>query len=250
VEVSADGTDALHGDIVVLSPHLDDAIFSVGAVIATLAGRGERVRILTVLAGNPDSSFVAGPWDRDCGGFTSHAESAHIRRGEDERACAAVGATPVWLPFNDEQYDRGASDEDIFAAVRDAAGAPDAVLSPGHPLTHADHRWLAALIASNETLAPVACAYVEQPYAHQRDGWPETSASRGSSRWYRVPASRQAQLAKLRGILAYSSQLRCIRRRVMARVVLSEWRHGGEMLGDMEARAGAGPIATAANPAV
>src|SRR5207244_2118642 len=92
--------------VVVISPHLDDAIFSLGAAIAQTVRSGGDVTVLTVFAGDPSSSAPAGNWDARAG-FATVGEAAHARRREDERACAHVGAIPVWLPFGDEQYPRG-----------------------------------------------------------------------------------------------------------------------------------------------
>ncbi|MDP9436492.1 MAG: PIG-L family deacetylase, partial [Actinomycetota bacterium] len=46
---------AWRGRVAVVSPHLDDAVFSLGASIRGAVRRGTRVEVLTVLAGLPDS---------------------------------------------------------------------------------------------------------------------------------------------------------------------------------------------------
>src|SRR3954463_13831402 len=95
--------------IVVLSAHLDDAVFSLGAAIAATSRAGVDVVILTVLAGDPSSRVTAGAWDAEAG-FATAGEAARARGLEDERACAEVAARPVWLPYSDVQYPRGGSD--------------------------------------------------------------------------------------------------------------------------------------------
>src|SRR5947208_5655387 len=86
--------------VVVLSPHLDDAVFSLGAWLHHEARVGATLRILTVLANDPSVDRPAGSWDAECG-FSSAAAAALARREEDRRACAIVGARPDWLPYGD-----------------------------------------------------------------------------------------------------------------------------------------------------
>ena len=47
----------------VVSPHSDDAVLSLGATIASWVGRGAVVELLTVLALDPESEAPAGGWD-------------------------------------------------------------------------------------------------------------------------------------------------------------------------------------------
>ena len=91
--------------VVVVSPHLDDGVLSLGAAIAAWSRAGARVELLTVLGCDPASEAPAGGWDRR-GGFATEGASARARREEDRRACAILGATPVWLPFGSVDYER------------------------------------------------------------------------------------------------------------------------------------------------
>jgi LmbE family N-acetylglucosaminyl deacetylase len=148
----------------VLSPHLDDAVLSIGERIASAARGGERVRVVTVLAGDPAATRPAGPWDAESG-FRTAGDAARIRREEDLDACAILGAQPVWLPYSDEQYPRGGSDDEIWAATAEALRGVDAVLAPGSPLSHPDHRWLTELVVSHRDELPRLGLYAEQPYS-------------------------------------------------------------------------------------
>ena len=65
--------------IVVVSPHLDDGVLSLGAAIASWARAGATVELLTVLACDPDSEAPAGGWDRR-GGFATEGDSARALR--------------------------------------------------------------------------------------------------------------------------------------------------------------------------
>src|SRR5947209_1461232 len=101
---------------VFVSPHLDDAVLSCGALIARCAA----ARIVTVFAGRPhhwDAAAVT-EWDAACG-FGPGDDVVGARREEDEQACAVLGATAVWLGFVDGQYQQPAAVDDIAAALRD-----------------------------------------------------------------------------------------------------------------------------------
>ena len=121
--------------IVVISPHLDDAILSLGAAIHGAARRGASVEVLTVFAGDVGSPCPAGDWD-SASGFGTAGEAAAARRREDLSACRSIGAHPAWLSFGDEQYPRGGDALAVLAAIsRQVAGA-ELVLVPGFPLHH------------------------------------------------------------------------------------------------------------------
>jgi LmbE family N-acetylglucosaminyl deacetylase len=179
--------------MVVVSPHLDDGVLSLGAVMASWARGGSRVELLTVLACDPDSDAPGGGWDARAG-FATEGESARARREEDRRACAILGVAPIWLPFGSVDYERHGDAEAVRAAVENAVRGADDVLLPGSPLTHPDHAWLA------EVLAPVATGrYVELLYARREAG--------GTGGFERVRSGPRDRLAKWRAIRAYRSQL-------------------------------------------
>jgi LmbE family N-acetylglucosaminyl deacetylase len=178
--------------IVVVSPHLDDGVLSLGAAMASWAREGAHVELLTVLACDPDSTAPAGGWDARAGHATE-GESARIRREEDLRACDHLGATPRWLPFGSVDYDRHGRDDEVRRAVENAIHGAEHVLVPGFPLTHPDHAWLAGLL-------PGTGRFLEQPYS-RREG------SGAPAAYERVPTSPRDRLAKWRAIREYRSQL-------------------------------------------
>lgn len=72
-------------DVVVVAPHPDDEVLGVGALMARLAARSARVRVVAVTDGEaayPDSPTV------------SPGELASVRVGESERACRLLGIDP------------------------------------------------------------------------------------------------------------------------------------------------------------
>ncbi|MGB2875425.1 MAG: PIG-L family deacetylase [Gaiellaceae bacterium] len=210
--------EALPGRVVVVSPHLDDGVLSLGGAIASATRRGARVTILTVLAGDPESSQPAGEWDSRAG-FTTEGEAVRARREEDRRACARVGAETEWLQFPDEQY--GLLDDDrVSASVRERVGNA-AVLLPGFPLAHPDHARLNALLLGRGLGGARVGLYAEQPYAL----WADRSPPAG---WHAPPAGLRDRLAKRRACREYVTQLPLLGERVLAGIARYEARHGGE----------------------
>ena len=190
----------------VLSPHLDDAALSLGAAIGAWSRAGAEVRVVTVLAGRPDSTIPAGPWDA-ASGFATEGEATRARRLEDRSACATLGATTVWLDHADEQYDRGGTDDEIWPEILDGVGGASTVLAPGFPLSHRDHAWLALLTLARRDPAWRVGLYVEQPYAIGA-GRPRDHRGRLGFEPTFVPirSSWRHRRAKRRALEAYGSQ--------------------------------------------
>jgi len=147
----------------VISPHLDDAVFSLGQYLAGHPGTA----VATVFAGRPDRS-VTGIWDRRCG-FADGREAMAARRAEDIEALAVLGCEAVHLDFYDRQYGRPATDERIGAAIRRLISErqPSTVLGPVG-LVHPDHEQVGRVwrrIARQPAVAGIA--YEELPYRVQ-----------------------------------------------------------------------------------
>jgi LmbE family N-acetylglucosaminyl deacetylase len=201
----------LPGNLVVVSPHLDDAVLSLGASIARATRAGRQVGILTVFAGVPESTAPAGGWDSR-GGFSTEGEAATARRLEDREACSIVGAEPSWLPFSEADYAGSRDGEAVWRAVAAVVEGAEAVLIPGFPLTNEDHAWLARTLLRR----PLPCGriglYAEQPYRYterkrsRRLRTPDFAA-RPESRWQHPDASAGDRRVKRRAILAYRSQM-------------------------------------------
>jgi LmbE family N-acetylglucosaminyl deacetylase len=224
--------------LTVLSPHLDDAVLSLGAFLTRVSRLGSKVSVVTVLANDPSAEGPAGEWDALCG-FDSAAGAARARRDEDRRACAVLGAGARWLPYGDETYERNGSDDEIWRDIRAAVEGADTVLIPGYPLRHPDHRWLADLVsARRDELSCAIWLYSEQPYAagsllRARAALPPGEAAPGDLRasWRRVGASVPDRLRKLRAIAHYHSQLRRLGLAKLAAVQMEELCRGGELIG-------------------
>jgi LmbE family N-acetylglucosaminyl deacetylase len=222
----------MNGHIAILSPHLDDGIYSLGAAISESRCRGAHVSVITVFAGDPGSSRPASPWDQRLG-LRSAGEAARARREEDRRACAFLGAVPVWLPFDDE-YGRQSEDDEVWASIEEAARLADTVLVPGFPLDHEDHSRLARIVLGRQLAAERVGLYVEQPYAAvrgERPRVPEWLASLMGvdPRWRALHARPSARLRKAWAWRAYRSQFQHFGYRSLANVLRYEAREGGEL---------------------
>jgi LmbE family N-acetylglucosaminyl deacetylase len=203
------------GRVVVLSPHLDDAVFSLGGTIAGAVRTGRRVDVVTVFAGDPRATAPAGEWDR-AAGFASAGAAATTRRREDRAACRILGANPIWLPFSDEQYGPAESDDDVWSGVVPHLEGACTLLMPGFPLTQHDHRRVTDLALARAPDGLVLGCYVEQPYAVWRGspGVPgPIRAVDPVAAWRTLPGARSDRIRKWRACLAYRSQVRLILRR-------------------------------------
>jgi LmbE family N-acetylglucosaminyl deacetylase len=209
--------ERLAGAVAVVSPHLDDGVLSLGAAIAA----APEVRVVTVLAGDPESELPAGEWDGRSG-FRTAGEAARARREEDRLACREVGAEPVWLPFCDHQYPRGGGDDEIWERLTEALADAETVLVPGFPLMHEDHVWIAGLVRERGLAGRRVGRYVEQPYA--------ATWTSGPDGWTPLHASASRRLAKLRACRRYSSQLPLLDEQgaTLSRLTRYEASRGGE----------------------
>lgn len=190
-----------------ISPHCDDAVLSLGAVLASRHRSRARTTVLTVLAGDPASSARAGPWDARAG-FTAAAEATHVRRAEDIRACRRVGAVPVHVDGTDEQYPDTLDDEELWDALSPHLGTADLLL-PGHPLQHPDHRRVTRLLLRRLPSDRPVRLYLEEPYATwlRWSASPPADAWNNAVSWARVPVRRRDVVVGLRAARCYGTQL-------------------------------------------
>ncbi len=198
--------------VVVVSPHLDDGVLSVGAAMARAARRGSRVGLLTIFGCEPSSEASAGGWDERAG-FETEGDAARARREEDRRACALLGAVPAWLPFGSTDYERRGDERSVGDAIAAVTEEADVVLLPGSPLTHPDHRWLADVVVRAGLTGHRLGLYAEQPYTLRSSGEPRAPAwledALGGRRlvFRAAEATARDRLAKWRAIRQYRSQL-------------------------------------------
>ena len=155
--------------VVVVSPHLDDAVLSCAHLLASVPDPV----VVTVFAGNPPAYPVpARPWDVQCG-FGPDDDVMAARRDEDHAALAVLGATARHLDFVEYTYnpgDRPVAPKSIAPVLAAAIAAcdPTAVLIPfglANPDHDATHR--AALLAVESIAAGVPrLLYEDSGYKH------------------------------------------------------------------------------------
>ena len=139
-----------------LSPHLDDAVFSCGGLLARLAQGGWRVVMATLFTGSvadPKGFALACQLDK---GLPAEIDYMALRRDEDAEAAAALGiAPPVHLPFREAPHRGYGAASELFSETRaddgiaaDLAPAiadliaeknPDLLLAPQAIGGHVDH---------------------------------------------------------------------------------------------------------------
>jgi LmbE family N-acetylglucosaminyl deacetylase len=98
------------------SPHLDDAILSAGGLIHDQTQAGHSVEIWTFMCGFPDwieltelAKSLHTKW-----GMGSIEETVRIRRAEDKKAAAMLGAKAIHFEFLDCIYRRGKDGEFLY----------------------------------------------------------------------------------------------------------------------------------------
>lgn len=132
--------------LVVVSPHLDDAVFGCCALVAS----HPHCIVLTVFAGLPPAATALPEWDAACG-FASARDAMKARREEDRSALTIVGAEPRWMDFLDAQYREGRAPVNLMARIGQALAEADAsTVALPLGLFHEDHR-----LVSDATIAAV-----------------------------------------------------------------------------------------------
>jgi LmbE family N-acetylglucosaminyl deacetylase len=129
--------------VVVVSPHLDDAVLGTGAFMAAHSG----CHVVTVFAGNPPA--YPDPmrlWDAQSG-FRQGDDVMETRRKEDHAALAVLDATPVHLDFVEHTYNEGdvpVAPDAIAPLLAETVAklqptlvlAPFGLANPDHDVTH------------------------------------------------------------------------------------------------------------------
>ncbi|CAA9465199.1 MAG: hypothetical protein AVDCRST_MAG38-774 [uncultured Solirubrobacteraceae bacterium] len=230
------------GRMAIVSPHLDDAVLSLGASTRAATRLGTSVDVLTIFSGDPTSTTPSDQHNRHAG-FRTAGEAARARRVEDEKACRLVGARALWLPFADDANETPAADDEIVEALVERLDGYDSVLLPGFPLRHPDHRRVSRLAL--QALSPGAYVglYVEQPYASWRvlshmaitkQAPPAVDLEEigltvdPAGPWLASRCSPSDWAAKAAASGAYVSQMSVLRRAPRARILAYELLRGGE----------------------
>jgi LmbE family N-acetylglucosaminyl deacetylase len=156
---------------VILSPHLDDAVWS---CYSLLLGE-EDVVVATVFAGIPDAE--PGWWDAQCG-ITDSTAHVRARRAEDEAVLTAIGRRAVHLDLLDGQYrDHPVPPEEITSELTRPLPAVREVYAPGG-VGHPDHALVRDAGAFLREQGIPVTIYTDYCYC-TREGWPTWIAADG-----------------------------------------------------------------------
>jgi len=194
---------------VVISPHLDDAVFSCGDWLAAHPG----AIVMTVFAGVPRDGALHTDWDTRCG-FEDASRAVNARRTEDRDALRALGAEPVWLAFCDSQYGDTPAIGALADAVHDAlvcVGADTLLFPLG--LFHSDHLLVHTAVRRALPRLPgiASLAYEDAPYRAMPAVLQRRLAELLVEHTWATPASGDTApdiAAKRRALQCYASQLR------------------------------------------
>jgi LmbE family N-acetylglucosaminyl deacetylase len=218
------------GPLLLVSPHLDDAVFSCSAIVE----RAETVDVLTVCAGSPDPPR-RGSWDEQCG-FSSSAESMPVRLREDEAAFAGTPHRRRYLTLLDMQFVDWRTEEEATTIAAEIAfwlaTSPNGTVAlpagagcqfprivrrvrrafgrPCDPPPHPDHLYVrnAALPALRDSPPSQLLLYEELPYLFggRADGEASRIAAEGG--WELEPIVTPIDPSeKARRIAAYATQV-------------------------------------------
>lgn len=209
-------------DAIYLAPHLDDAVLSCGGQIFDRVQAGQKILVLTIMAGEP----AAGQMNEYIASLHSRWEVAgsavRERQDEDIAAVTSLGAAYEHWSLPDCIY-RGdppyyVSDEAIFGPVHPdemavvaelaaqmGALAAAEIFAPLAMGNHVDHQLVRA--AAEQQFGAGLHYYEDYPYV-QRDGAPLAALAADPAwqvrSWAVTPAGRQAKFA---AIARYRSQL-------------------------------------------
>jgi LmbE family N-acetylglucosaminyl deacetylase len=214
-------------DLLVISPHLDDAVLSCGGRLAATTAGGGTARVVTVFAGDEPAAPVH-PLAARLREIWQLPEGAVVaaRRAEDEAACALVGAGTEHWEFAEALYRSSADGAALYPTIPALYGepAPDdddlrrelaariAALPPARrilaPLAvggHVDHRLVRG---AAEAAGRDPAFYEEFPYSEWK--WFAVDRALGRRRdWAPEAIALDAGLLerKREAILAYRSQI-------------------------------------------
>lgn len=151
----------------ILSPHLDDAVFSCWHLLDSAAA----VSVLNVFAAVPPPGRPLPRWDRITGA-PDPAERVRERVKEDRAALALAGRKPTNLPLVEAQYrdDRPSFDE-VFLATRERLTGGERLVAPAGIGGHSAHLLVraAGFVLAAEGFA--VSFFADVPYATEF-GWP------------------------------------------------------------------------------
>jgi LmbE family N-acetylglucosaminyl deacetylase len=203
--------------LLVISPHLDDAVLSCGRLLAAHPGS----TVLTALAGSPPVWKELSFWDGQCG-FRAGDDVLAVRVLEDRAALAVLAAGQQLIEACDGQYGRSEHRADVVRAGiesalgRMASGTCAIPLGLQHP-DHQDVRQIALSCVDGSRPDVDWVVYEDLPYGRiDRGGSSHRQAveaieSAGFQLSELHPALDPDMATKAAAVGCYSSQLLALR---------------------------------------
>lgn len=205
------------GEVLVLSPHLDDAVLSCGLFLRQC----QNAVVSTIFAGIPEDSDAPTEWDASAG-FASAREAMTIRREEDRQALSLLHGRPVWLDFLDSQYGFSPTIPALASAIASLIDrySPDTVLFPAG-LFHSDHALVhCAAVSILPRHASLRWLLYEEAHYRRLPGLLQQRLANmlqhglQATPWSTAMPDASAQAAKLAAIGCYASQLRALQAKI------------------------------------
>lgn len=217
---------AARAELIVLSPHLDDAALSVGGLLHRAARRGARVEVVTMCTAAFEPQRLA-----RLPGWLRPAADLETRKAEDRAALGRLGAEPIWLELPDAacllsrptrralrepgrlaQPAFRARQARLEAALAGLLGARPraALLVPLGLGGHLDHLALcAAGLLAARGRDPTRLFFYADVYAALAPGDPGSAPGAAGLALCGVPQALEAEdaRAKLEAVACYASQL-------------------------------------------
>jgi hypothetical protein len=169
---------------VILSPHLDDAVFSCWHLLES----PRAIRVVNVFAEPPPPGTPLPRWDRITGA-RDPVTRVLKRIEEDREALALAGREPTNLPFVEAQYrdDQPTLDE-VLPAIREHVAGTSEVCAPAGIGNHSAHLLIrdAALELAGDGLT--VSFYADIPYSTEF-GWPAWVSDRDPAPFLDVDAA-------------------------------------------------------------
>lgn len=214
--------------MLVISPHLDDAVLSCGRLLVLHPG----AMVATLFAGTPRDAGKRTVEDTQRG-FGSAAQALRVRCVEDARALTLLGAWPHWLDFVDDQYGEPVLHAELVQALVALIRARprEPVLYP-LGLFHRDHRIAHEATAEALRLCgrAISLVYEDVPY-RAMPGLLRRRVRELEAQGVAVAAARlgprdHAEATKAAAVAAYASRMRGLGARGMPDAVRPErlWR--------------------------
>ena len=188
--------------IALLSPHLDDAVFSVGGLMAALADEGHELHVVTCFTrsvSRPTDFALACQLDK---GLSAEVDYMQLRREEDVRACALLNAQPHWLDLPEAPHRGYHSAAALFGDLVEedtvqselqecleravANIEPDLILSPQGIGHHVDHRQVVQTVVrlQEQFQNPFFLRWYDEPYlSHHPEQYPARTTEADDPGW-------------------------------------------------------------------